>query len=171
MSRTQQVTILLATALCYVVPSVVQAAPSPLSPSEAIRPDGLSVIYDPGSGYVSARAPDGSQLTAIELRSNEGMFTGECDNLGGVFDVCNDGKVFKLATAGFSSVDLGPILPTLKTSSVLVSDLLVDGASVGGDFITGSGAYLIVVPEPAGATLLGLGFVLLASTRRRRSRA
>ncbi len=171
MSRTQPLMLLLATIVGFVVPSVVRATPSPLTPSGVVHDDALSVVYDPATGHLSAMSPDGSPLSALELKSASKMFTSECDNLGGVFDVCTDAKVFKLTTAGFEDVDFGAVLPTDVSGQSLLDDLAVDGATFGGGFETGSGMYLVhpdfVVPEPAAFALFGLGAMLMGATRRR----
>jgi hypothetical protein len=112
-------------------------------------------------------------LTAFELRSAAGGFTGACENLGGPFDVCTTTKVFKLATEGFDTVDFGQILPPGLSGEYLLADLTVDGASKGGGFNTGIGRYLVhpeFVPEPVSGTMLGLGMILLSATLRGRSR-
>jgi hypothetical protein len=156
------------------VASAQQSPYSPFEPRGTSTLDGLSVVYDPDTGRVTATPPAGTQLTAFELRSADTSrlaFTGNCEDLGGPFDVCTPTKVFKLKTAGFDYVDFGAILPANLPGNDVLADLLVGGASVGGGFKTGTGKFLVhpdFVPEPLSATLFGLGAVVLGAMSRRR---
>jgi hypothetical protein len=133
---------------------------------------GLSIIYVPESGRLSATAPQGSMLTALEIQSAAGNFTGTSENLDGIFDFSSPHKLFKLRTGGFSSLELGPILPTGLTPEAMLTDLTVDGASLGGGFNVGTGIFLvhplIAVPEPGAASLvvLGAGWTLVGRRRK-----
>src|SRR5262245_21440622 len=129
MSRFQHVfTLLASVALWFLFSGLAFAAPAALSPSAEAFSDALSIVYDPATGRISATPPQGTMMTAFELRSAAGVFTEECDNLGGPFDVCTRWKVFKLATDGFNSVDFGQILPAGLSGDYLLHDLTIDGA-------------------------------------------
>jgi hypothetical protein len=157
------------------VATAQQSPYSPFEPLGAPTADGLSVVYDPATGRVTATPPTGTQLTALELRvadSNSLAFTGTCEDLSGPFDVCKPEKVFKLKTAGFDYVDFGAILPANLAGQEVLAGLLVGGASMGGGFNTGTGKFLVhpdFVPEPFSGIMLGLGTILLGVAQRRRS--
>lgn len=169
MSRNHWTSILVIVAVCAGVSGHLHAEPTALSPSALPVPTSLTVTYDPNSGRVIATAPDGSALTAFELRSESGAFDGSCDNLSGPFDVCTPSKVFKLDTNGFPSIDFGEILPTGMSGEWLLGDLRADGASKGGGFATGNGVFLVhadFVPEPmAGSLFLGGALMLACMVR------
>lgn len=167
MSRTQPVAMLLAISACLSLCSVANAAPSSLTSSPSIVPDGLTVVYDPLTGGLATHAPDGKPLSAFELRSAGELFLGTCENTDGPFDVCRPEKIFTLDTKGFQEIDYGPALPSNLTSGLLLGDITVDGASVGGDFDYGTGTYLYVVPEPMASGLMVLGLLILGTARRR----
>jgi len=144
--------------------SVAMAAPVPMTPSSSPSDSGLDVIYDVNTGNVSATAPSGSSLTALQLNSASGLFNGTCDALQGPFDVCTAEKVFKLDTFGFDSFDYGNILAAGLDASMLAGDLEVDGASLGGGFNVGTGPYFVAVPEPTSiiTLLCGVAFLFVA---------
>jgi hypothetical protein len=174
MSRSQCVSILFVMAACLTILSDSHAAPTAMSPSAVPVLNGLTVVYDPASGRVTATAPEGSSMTAFELRSQSAVFDGSCDDLGGPFDVCNSGKVFKLDTEGFGDVDFGQILPAGMSGTALLEDLMADGASKGGGFATGQGVYLVhadFIPEPLTGSLFAGGVLLSGlALRPRRTR-
>ena len=147
--------------------SAQETDPVPLSGSGKPVPTGLSIVYDPGTGDVSASAPITTDLTALQLLSQGSLFTGQCDNTSGAFDVCDPDEVFKLETDGFATVGFGPILLPNIGGDTLVKDLLVNGASVGGGFDVGSGTYLVhpdFVPEPSSGFIFACGlFCIVAS--------
>jgi hypothetical protein len=131
---------------------------------------GLSLIYDPGTGHLTVDAPNGIKLSAFQLESTGSHLTGQCEHMGGPFDVCTNSKVFKLVTDGFETLDLGPVLqPDLRPNDLL-DDLTIDGATLPSGFHVGTGAYLVhpaFVPEPgSGALLLAAGWLLLWRHRR-----
>ena len=151
--------------------SAQEIDPVRLMLSDVPVPTGLSVLYDFDSGRVSAKAPDGTGLTALQLLSDNDLFTGECENVDGAFDVCAADEVFKLEIEGFESVDLGPILDPNLGGQGLVEDMWVNGASVGGGFDTGDGAFLVVIPAPSSGFILGCGLCFLFASLRRRMRS
>lgn len=170
MNRIHGTFILAIVTACAGVSGRLHAEPTALSPSALPVATSLTVVYEPDSGRVTATAPDGSSLTAFELRSESSAFDGSCDNLGGPFDVCTSTKVFKLDTNGFSSIDFGAILPAGMSGEWLLGDLRADGASKGGGFATGNGVFLVhadFVPEPIGGSLFAFGAFVLASMVRR----
>ncbi len=173
MSWKQPVAFFLAVAACLAVTSQARTAPIPLTPASSPVPDGLSVVYDRMTGRVTATAPTGTSLTALELRSGTSSFlTAGCEGLTEMFEVCDPDKVFALDTNGFTSVDYGAILPTGWTVDEMAADLVMDGATVGGGFNTGSGAFVVVtppVPEPTSACLLATSVGMLCMAFRRRS--
>jgi hypothetical protein len=82
-----------------------------------------------------------------------------------MFDVCLPQQVFKLVPGGFLEANLGPILEPKLARDSLLSDLLVDGASVGGGFYFGDGPLLVhtgFVPEPSSLGLLLFGAILMS---------
>lgn len=142
------------------------------SPTTAASPDsaGISLIYDPASGDLTIQPPEGIQLTAIELRSANGSFTGDCDGLDSPFDVCTSTKIFKLDVDGFSKTSLGNVLRSGMKADQLAADLTVDGATLPSGFNVGSGVFITTVPEPATCSLLAVPTLLLWSRLRRKSR-
>jgi hypothetical protein len=173
MNRTQCVFTLFVMAACLAISGVLHAEPSAMSPAGFPITNGLNVVYDPASGHVTATAPGGTFLTALELRSQSAAFVGSCENLSGPFDVCNEGKIFKLDTEGFGTIDFGAILPAGMSGAALLEDLMVDGASKGGGFLTGEGVFLVqadFVPEPIGGSLFVGGALLLGLAVRSRLR-
>lgn len=141
--------------------SVAMASPVPMSPRSSASGTGLDVIYDADTGNLSATAPSGSSLTALQVTSESGLFNGTCGNLNGPFDVCTDEKVFVLNTNGFESFDYGNVLATGLSASTLLSDLKVDGATAGGGFDVGTGPYFVAIPEPTSILTLLCGFAFL----------
>lgn len=169
MSWTKPAILLLAAIASLAVVPAVHASAISLVPASAVSPDRLSIVYDPASGNVTAHAPQGTKLTAFELRSSSMQFTGACGGeFFGPFDVCSAEKVFKLSTGGFDTLDLGAILPAGLSASALADDLITDGASLGGGFRVGDGPILVAVPEPMSAGLLAAGVAGLLVFRRKR---
>jgi len=149
--------------------------PIPLMASGATVSTGLSIIYDRESGRVSASAPLSTDLTALQLLSENSLFTEECVGVDGAFDVCNPDEVFKLVVDGFATVDFGPILTPNLAGETLLMDLKVNGASLGGGFDVGDGPFLVhsdfLIPEPTTGIIFGCGLCFLVASLRGRMRS
>ena len=141
--------------------SVATASPVPMSPRSSASASGLDLIYDVNTGNLTATAPEGSSLTALQVTSASGLFNDTCGNLTGPFDVCTADKIFVLNTDGFVSFDYDNVLDPGLDPSMLVNDLEIDGASSGGGFNVGTGPYFVAIPEPTSVLTLFFGFAFL----------
>jgi hypothetical protein len=132
-------------------------------PYGAIRPSGqpgdgqTSVGYNPGTGEVWVDAPDGVELTSINIDSANGIFTAEAaENLGGSFDNDADGNIFKATFGGsFGSLSFGNVAQTGLSEDFVLDDLTVVGSLAGGGPL--GDVDLIYVPEPSAGLLFVLG--------------
>ena len=77
----------------------------------ALAGNSVGRMHNSTHGVVDAIAPVGSRLTGLQLPSESKRFTGDCQNLNGLLDVCSAGEVFKVDVFGFSNATFGPILP------------------------------------------------------------
>ena len=145
-------------------------------PYAAIQPNGqigdgqTSVVYSPATGEFSVDAPEGVELTSINIDSAAGIFTGnEAANLGGSFDNDADGNIFK-ATFGssFGSLSFGNVLRPGLSEEFVLGDLSVVGSLTGGGDL--GNVDLVYVPEPASACLLAIGQAVALSHLRRKTR-
>jgi len=114
-----------------------------------------SILYDALTGEIAVDAPASVDLTTIQLDSAAAIFTGDpAQNLGGLFDVDTDDRIFKLAAGGFGALSFGNVAQAGLSEPFILNDLTADGSLVGGG---GLGAVdLIYVPEPATVTLVVL---------------
>jgi formylglycine-generating enzyme required for sulfatase activity len=139
-----------------------QAATYLAGPYAAIQPNGqdgdgqTSVVYFPATGELAVDAPDGVQLTSINIDSASGIFTGHsAANLGGSFDNDSDTNIFK-ATFGssFGTLSFGNAAQAGLSKELLLSDLAVVGSLAGGGEL--GDVDLVYVPEPSTVWLLVL---------------
>jgi hypothetical protein len=127
-----------------------------------------TIVYDVTTGEVGVEVP-GTELTAVNITSAAGIFTGDpADNLAeGGFDNDTDENIFK-STFGssFGSLSFGNVAQTGLSEEFVTGDLTVIGALAGGG---GLGAVdLRYIPEPSTVVLLALGLVGGLRMRRRR---
>ena len=102
------------------------------------------------------------------FRGEKGDFPGV---YGGLFDVYNANKSFKLDPGGFGAEQrIFARIPAGLTWHQIHDELQIDGSLVGGGSIYAAtgGLNLYVDPEPSSIVLLGIGSLALL-TRRRRS--
>ena len=117
-----------------------------------------SIRYDANTGELSVDAPDGKELTSVNIESASGIITGSpAQNLGGSFD--NGRNIFK-ATFGssFGSLSFGNVAQPGLAEDFVAGDLTVVGSLAGGSDL--GSVDLIYVPEPA-TVVLGLWGVLV----------
>ena len=134
-------------------------------PYSAVRPNGVtgdsqaSLGYDPATGEVWVDAPNGVEMTSINIDSASGIFVGEAaENLGGSFDNDADSNIFKATFgASFGSISFGNVAQVGLTPEFLLSDLSAVGSLQGGGPL--NDVDLIYVPEPGAMTLLWLALV------------
>ncbi len=89
--------------------------------------DGVFVIYNPGSGNL--RVDSDLAIQTLEIKSASGMFTGSpAMNLGGMFDVDTDFKIFKLFEEGFQDLNFGNVAQTGLTEEFVRRDLTISGS-------------------------------------------
>ena len=160
--------VLAALSICTLA-SVANAAGLTMG-SGASTPDAVSLIYDPADGNLMLDA--GSvKVTTIEIKSAGSMFGAAVPGMFvPPFDVASATKLFKLTTAGVSSLDFGKILPAGLSGDALLADLSVNGSilpSGGLGNAPGGGPYLHVVPEPSSMLLIGCGLLGLLGLRRK----
>ena len=135
-------------------------------PYAAIAPGGnagdgqASIIYSPSTGEVGVDAPEGTELTSINIDSAGGIFTGDsAANLGGSFDNDADNNIFK-ATFGssFGSLSFGNVAQAGLSEEFVLNDLSVVGSLArGGDL---GNVDLVYVPEPSTIGLLAFGLLV-----------
>ena len=140
----------------------------------AIRSFGLqgdnqtSIVYDYRTGRLSIDAPSRAQLTAININSASGIFTGApALNLGGAFDNDTDHNIFKTTFGGsFGSIGFGPVAQTDLSSRLLQEDLTVAGSLAGGGDLGGVDLIYVWPPEPSTMVLALAGsFCLITAPR------
>lgn len=115
------------------MPFVLGSGPSTLN--------AITLIYNPADGSISYDR-GGSNFTALELRSESGIFTGISPP--GV-------QVFTPAKIFGGSGRLGPAAMSGLDESFLLNDLLFNGALLGGGDLRaagGGGPYLWIDPDP-----------------------
>ncbi len=136
-------------------------------PYAAIARDGqsgdaqTSIVYNPATGEVAVDAPQGVQLTSINIDSVGGIFTGNpAQNLGGSFDNDADNNIFK-ATFGssFGSLSFGNVAQAGLSEAFLLNDLTVVGSLAGGGAL--GNVDLIYVPEPPAFVLAVMALVVV----------
>ncbi|MCA9200768.1 MAG: hypothetical protein KDA87_24685, partial [Planctomycetales bacterium] len=151
--------------------SVSMGQKAPVGAGETAA-DVLSLVYSPDTGNLSIDLGSGgagalANLTTLEIRSAGGNFTGtRPGNLGGLFDVFNANKLFKLDPAGYGNLDFGPAMAKNLSGDALVADLLVDGSFVGGGGVGSVPVALVhpdfMVPEPSSMVMVALGLLSVA---------
>lgn len=103
--------------------------PSPVEPIALLS-------YDAQTGEMDVRAIEagnatqGATMTALQIKSRSGIFTGApAQGIGDTpFDIDRDHLLFKLAHAGFSEIALGAVASPGLTNNEVHSDLCVSGA-------------------------------------------
>ena len=125
-----------------------------------------SLIYDTATGELSVDAPNGVELTSINIDSAAGIFTGDpAQNLGGSFDNDTDHNIFK-ATFGssFGSLSFGNVVQAGLYPGFVANDLTVVGSLAGGGGLGDVDCFCL--PEPSSLLLALLGIVGLLHWRR-----
>ena len=135
-----------------------------------------SIVYRASNGELALDLPNNIQLTAINIESEQGIFTGDpALGLGGPFDLDLDNTIFKAVNPndpdglnGFGGFSLGTVAVPGLTPSQLADDLtirasLADGGGAAGVFDL---AYL-ANPEPSTMSILIMALIATLSTRRR----
>ncbi|MCA9167524.1 MAG: hypothetical protein KDB23_07635 [Planctomycetales bacterium] len=154
----------------------------PLTRCDAINSPletGVSIAYDPVRGITvesvanSASDPLLSKpaMTTLEISSSSGIFVGQlAEHLDGPYDLQSPYRILKQDPAGFTSVELGPILQSPYSQEFLVNDLSFDITFADGQRLS---HVNVLVPEPNALTLLafGAGAVVLPALRQRQVRA
>ena len=125
----------------------------------------LAFVYRRVDGSVRIDVPDNARLNAINITSENGIFTGQRpDGLDGPFDVFEEDTVFKSVFGGeFGDLDFGLIATPNLTEDELLDDLLFR-ATLAGDPPGRTGPFVlgyVANPEPSSIVLLLLGSVLL----------
>ena len=131
--------------------------------------DQTSIRYDANTGDIAVDAPNGIELTSINIDSASGIFTGEpAQNLGGSFDNDADTNIFK-ATFGssFGSLSFGNVAQAGLSEEFVLNDLSVVGSLAGGGAL--GDVDLIYVPEPASLGLAFVGLLSMLAGRRRKN--
>lgn len=126
-----------------------------------------SIVYDRATGEIAVHPPEGVELTAINIDSESGIFTGDsAENLGGSFDNDTDDNLFKATFGGsFGSISFGDVAQVGLSEEAVSNDLTVMGSLAGGGSL--GEINLVYVPEPASALLLAFGLTMgLVSVRR-----
>ncbi|MCA9218041.1 MAG: hypothetical protein KDB27_33450 [Planctomycetales bacterium] len=129
---------------------------------------GVQLIYSPDTGDLYVVAV-GDLITTLEIKSLSGLITGERpESLGGLFDVFNDDKIFKLDPAGFGDQLFQGVLPPGLSLAELQNELVIDGSTAtGGAFFVDIG-FQVFLPEPSSSSLAALACVGLLVARRKK---
>jgi hypothetical protein len=147
-----------------------------IGPQAAAQLDGrqadaqASIVYNAATGELAVDAPEGTELTSVNIDSASGIFTGQpAANLGGSFDNDSDTNVFK-ATFGtsFGSISFGNVAQPGLEEEFLLGDLTVIGSLQDGGGLGDVDLVYVPVPEPSALMLVVLGLVGIAATSRRR---
>ena len=141
----------------------------PVSKSDSLlaQNDGQTlVIYDASTGELAVDAPEGIELTSINIDSAAGIFTVDpAQNLGGSFDNDADDNIFKATFGGsFASLSFGRVAPPGLSEDFVSNDLTVVGSLAGGGDL--GGVDLVYVPEPSTITLALFSLAALTWWRR-----
>ena len=126
------------------------------------------MIYNANTGEVAVDAPDGVELTSINIDSASGIFTGDAaQNLGGSFDNDAYANIFK-ATFGssYGSLSFGSVAQAGLSKQFVADDLTVVGSLAGGGDL--GAVDLVYVPEPSTAWLLFMAICSLLVFRHQR---
>ena len=129
-----------------------------------------SVVYNPDTGELSVDAPNGVELTSINIESASSIFTGDpAGNLGGSFDNDADNNIFK-ATFGssFGSLSFGNVAQTGLSEDFVANDLTVVGSLNGGGQL--GAVDLVYIPESSTNALAILGLLSVVVAWRRKPR-
>jgi hypothetical protein len=131
--------------------------------------DKVTVTYNPNDGNFSVRTTN--PINSFQLESASAIFTANpAQNLGGLFDVDNDQKIFK-ATFGnqFSEVDFGQVASANLPEAFLREHLTANGSFAAGGMF-GPEVELNYIPEPSSLALLALGLVGFVGCNRKCNR-
>ncbi|MCA9215536.1 MAG: hypothetical protein KDB27_20870 [Planctomycetales bacterium] len=97
--------------------------------SDALRKDVL-LVYSPVNGELAVQS--GLPLTTLELISNSSIFSGECEGLDGLFDVCRPDKIFTLTPQGVRNQQFGTVAPPGVSARTWAEDLAIKGSFLQG---------------------------------------
>ena len=116
-----------------------------------------SVIYNANTGEVAVDAPDGKELTSINITSAAGVFLGDKPAaLDGAFDNFAADNVFKATFGGsFGSISFGAITDPGLSEEFVAGDLTVVGSLAGGGDL--GDVDLVYIPEPSALLLIVIG--------------
>jgi hypothetical protein len=136
---------------------------------DGVRGDGqTSIVYNADTGEVGVDAPEGVELTSVNIDSVAGIFTADAAaNLGGSFDTESDNNIFK-ATFGtsFGSLSFSNVAQTGLSEAFVAADLSVVGSLAGGGGL--GDVDLIYIPEPSTLAMMGIALAAMLPLRMRR---
>ena len=150
--------------------STAWAGDAAFAPGGLEGDDQTSIVYDPATGEIRIDAPNGVNLTSINISSAGSVFMGDpAMNLDGSFDIDEDDTIFK-ATFGssFGTLSFGNVAKTELSADFVLNDLTIDGALEPGGGL--GDVDLIYVPEPSSILLLTFGLMGILRLTRRKGR-
>ena len=127
-----------------------------------------SLVYDTSTGELAVNAPANTNLTSINIDSAGSLFSGDKPAvLDGAFDNFESDNIFKATFGGsFGDISFGNVMPAGMSEAEVNADLSAVGSLEGGGEL--GPVDLIYIPEPSALLLLGLGWIGVLSSRRRR---
>ena len=89
-------------------------------------PGHIGFHYDKSTGELLVNVADGTRMSAVEIFSETGIFTGEpSDEFRSQIDEASPTKLFKIDTRGFEDVSLGKIVEPGLSEDFLLGDICV----------------------------------------------